>query len=224
MPLRDHFRPPVTNVASWEELHGLWPGLIAVRLNTILPPEYRSGVKIHLGSAVAGFEMERPSRLATPGFSESVLDWEAAEPTLLLDTDELTPPEYEVRVRSAPHEAFGSGGRARQSAKQRQAGSPRSLRIQMSRPPSTGGCVVIVDPVTERSGNLYAELTERIGAGPPATADRSTYAVSCRPGFARGRHRVEGWEHSLAVGGPASDSAALDQRIVLLSARVRTDL
>ena len=65
MPLRDHFRPPVTDLASWEELHGLWPGIIAVRLNALLPPDYRSGVKIHLGSAVeidvATFELQSPA-------------------------------------------------------------------------------------------------------------------------------------------------------------------
>ena len=27
MPLRDHFRPPLTRYALWEELHGLWPGI-----------------------------------------------------------------------------------------------------------------------------------------------------------------------------------------------------
>jgi hypothetical protein len=25
MPLRDHFRPPVWNEASWEGFHGGWP-------------------------------------------------------------------------------------------------------------------------------------------------------------------------------------------------------
>ena len=52
MPLRDHFRPPLDNAHSWEELHGAWPSTIAYRLNDLLPPQYRSGVKIHLGSAV----------------------------------------------------------------------------------------------------------------------------------------------------------------------------
>jgi hypothetical protein len=25
MPLRDHFRPPLDDVHSWDELHGGWP-------------------------------------------------------------------------------------------------------------------------------------------------------------------------------------------------------
>lgn len=28
MPLRDHFRSPVTNTHSWDEVHGQWPGEI----------------------------------------------------------------------------------------------------------------------------------------------------------------------------------------------------
>ena len=31
MPLRDHFRPPLTDRISWEGLHGLWPGMIVLR-------------------------------------------------------------------------------------------------------------------------------------------------------------------------------------------------
>lgn len=38
MPLRDHFCPPTTDFASWEELHGAWPGMIACRLKAFLPP------------------------------------------------------------------------------------------------------------------------------------------------------------------------------------------
>ena len=44
MPLLDHFHPPLAEFASWEELHGAWPGIIAFRLNSILPREYRSGL------------------------------------------------------------------------------------------------------------------------------------------------------------------------------------
>lgn len=41
-----------------------------------------------------------------------------------------------------------------------------------------GVCVAIVDPVTTRLPNLYAELAERIGARVPATAEAPLYAVT----------------------------------------------
>ncbi len=205
MPLRDHFRPPDMNLASWEEVHGLWPGIMAVRLNSILPPKYRSGVKIHLGTLVevdtGAFELDGAREF--DGGTDAALAWEAAAPTLLLDTDELTPPEYEVRIYD---ESMG-----RRLVAAVEIVSPRNK----DRPGSHGEfvskchamlqqgvCVVIVDPVTTRSANLYAELAGRIGAIPPATANDPIYAVSCRSFHYRDRHRVEAWEHVLEIGVP----------------------
>ena len=37
MPLRDHFRPPLDNAHSWEELHGQWPAVIVQHLRKRLP-------------------------------------------------------------------------------------------------------------------------------------------------------------------------------------------
>jgi hypothetical protein len=207
MPLRDHFRPPVTDFASWEELHGAWPSTIAYRLNDLLPPEYRSGVKIHLGSAVeidvAAFELRNAGDSGSHAPYDSALAWKAASPTVLLDTDELTPPEYEVRVYDQRHtrrlvatvEIVSPRNKDRAEARGAFVSKCHALLQQEV-------CVVIVDPVTERSANLYADLAERLGARPPATADRSTYAVSCRARSSGRRHQVEAWEHALEVGAP----------------------
>ena len=205
MPLRDHFRPPDMNLASWEEVHGLWPGIMAVRLNSILPPQYRSGVKIHLGTLVevdtGAFELNDGREIN--GESDTALAWEAAAPTLLLDTDELTPPEYEVRVYDesmgrrlvAAVEIVSPRNKDRSSSREEFVSKCHAMLQQ-------GVCVVIVDPVTTRSANLYAELAARIGAKPPATAAEPIYAVSCRSFYYRDRHRVQAWEHTLGIGAP----------------------
>jgi len=52
MPLRDHFRPPVSTCVSWEEIHGMWPARIVLQLRTVLPKGYVAGPKIHTGSQV----------------------------------------------------------------------------------------------------------------------------------------------------------------------------
>lgn len=52
MPLRDHFRPPVGNLISWEELHGQWPAVIVQQLRKQLPPGYVAGPHVHAGSQV----------------------------------------------------------------------------------------------------------------------------------------------------------------------------
>lgn len=208
MPLRDHFRPPVTDIASWEELHGAWPGTIAVRLNSILPPDYRSGVRVLLGSAVeldvAAFETRDSGKPGPPSHAfDQALAWKASSPTVLLETEELTPPEYEVRVYDMRHsrrlvavvEIVSPRNKDRPEARDAFVSKCHALLQQEV-------CVAIVDPVTERSANLYAELAARIGARPPATADRSIYAASCRAHWSGRRYQVEGWEHALAVGSP----------------------
>jgi hypothetical protein len=67
MPLRDHFRPPVSNQVSWEEIHGMWPARIVLQLRTLLPTGYVAGPKIHAGSQVeidaAAFEHDDAPRL-----------------------------------------------------------------------------------------------------------------------------------------------------------------
>lgn len=203
MPLRDHFSDPPVVPASWEELHAGWAGVMAFRLNTILPPEYRSGLKVHLGSPieidVEAFELNGADG-SGPG-NDGPLAWQAESPGLLLDTDELTPPEYEVRVYDrrrdrrlvAAVEIVSPGNKDRPDSRAAFVSKCHALLAQ-------DVCVAIIDPVTERSANLYAELARRLGAAPPATAGAGIYAVCCRP--YRDRFRVESWEHPLAVGAP----------------------
>ena len=206
MPLRDHFHPPTSQIASWEELHGLWPGVIAMRLNTLLPAKFRSGVKIHLGTLVevdvGTFENDNADAIKTPN-TDAECAWQAECPTLLLETDELTPPEYEVRVYNESVERRLVAAveivspRNKDRAKSREAFVSKCHALLQQEV-----CVVIVDPVTERSANLYGELARRLGAEPPVGANESIYAVSLRNYSSKGRWRVETWEHALTIGSP----------------------
>lgn len=67
MPLRDHFRPPVAKVRSWDELHGLWPAMMVQHLYGVLPPGYVAGPTVHLGECdeyeVRIYDSERDRRL-----------------------------------------------------------------------------------------------------------------------------------------------------------------
>jgi hypothetical protein len=207
MPLRDHFHSPLADFASWEELHGAWPSTIAFRLNALLPPRYRSGVRVRLGTAVeidiAAFEHEHPVGPAGDGGGGTAVAWAPARPSLLLEADTPTPPEYEVRVYDerdgrrlvAAVEIVSPGNKDRPDSRAAFVSKCHALLQQEV-------CVAVVDPVTERSANLYADLAERLGAAPPAGATGPIYAVTCRAVTARGRWRVETWEHDLKVGAP----------------------
>lgn len=52
MPLRDHFRPPLDGVRSWEELHGGWPMMLVAALSGWLPSGYVAGPRVHLGPSI----------------------------------------------------------------------------------------------------------------------------------------------------------------------------
>src|SRR4051794_36713343 len=50
MPLRDHFRPPVSRHSSWEGFHGFWPAAMVQNLAAQLPQGYVAEPRVHLGS------------------------------------------------------------------------------------------------------------------------------------------------------------------------------
>lgn len=47
MPLRDHFRPPLDDLTSWEGFHGQWPAMIVLALQHRLPRRYVAAPRVH---------------------------------------------------------------------------------------------------------------------------------------------------------------------------------
>ena len=199
MPLIDHFHPPGEYLAYSEEVHAAWPCTITCRLNaTLLPPQYRCGLKVHSG-------IFDPSRFEAPEreLPENGLAWESSSPILLLETEELTPAEYEVRVYDsemsqrlvAAIELVSPGNKDRPQNRKAFVAKCHAMLQQ-------GVCVVIVDIVTNYTSNLYAELAEQLGAKPPSIAECSIYAVTCRTRPGRRGTRVEADQHELKVGSP----------------------
>ena len=106
MPLRDHFRPPIDDLTSWEGFHGQWPAMIVQELARKLPRRYFAAPRVHSGSSVeidvAAYEKEQDdsSSLNTGNGEGGVATavWAPARPTLTLVTDFPAQDEYEVRV------------------------------------------------------------------------------------------------------------------------------
>ncbi len=192
MPLHDHFHPPFSRILSWGQFHGQWPGVIVRQLNSTLPPQYRAGPTVHLGREaevdVGTFESLSP-----------------AEPTLAVETDLADFDEFEVRVYDASRdqrlvaavELISPGNKDRpQQRSQFTAKCAALLR--------NGVSLVLVDVVTERCVNLYADLLDLIGQSDPSLGAQppATYAVACcwRP---RGASRwLETWNRELKLGSP----------------------
>lgn len=50
MPLRDHFRPPLDDITSWDGFYGGWPAMIVRGLNREFSPRHVAGPRVHIGS------------------------------------------------------------------------------------------------------------------------------------------------------------------------------
>ena len=93
VPLRDHFPPPLDDIASWEELHGQWPATIVHQLRKKLPSGYLAGPRVHAGSQVeievAAYEKEHANSNFNilGGNGGAAMVWAPAAPTVAVETD-----------------------------------------------------------------------------------------------------------------------------------------
>src|SRR6201993_290760 len=171
MPLRDHFRPPVETKHSWDALHGGWPMMIVQQLFPILPEGYVAAPGVHLGTAfeidVSTYEQDEPARAAKARNGNSgtaVATLAPPKPTFTLETELPDQDEYEVRIYDARH------GRRLVAAIEIVSPSnkdrPESRRAFVAKVAALlqhDVSVSLVDLVTVRQFNLYADLLELIG-------------------------------------------------------------
>ena len=210
MPLRDHFRPPVSKQIGWESVHAGWPMEMVRTLFPVLPPRYRCAPKVHVGAAfevdVAATDAGSPWQPeAAAGGGVATVTRTVFQPTLAVDIDRPEPDEFEVRIYDdesgtrlvAAVELVSPANKDRPETRQAFVDKCSTLL-------GRGVCVVVVDLVTTRQANLHAELLERVDRTDPAVeANRShLYAVTHRwRRHPKRRTRAEAWFHPLAVGG-----------------------
>jgi hypothetical protein len=211
MPLRDHFRPPVSKHSSWEGFHGIWPGEMVRNLVDQLPKGYVAEPRVHLGAFyeidVSTFENgnapQSLSRAPDSNGGVATAAYAPPAPSLAIDADIPEQYEYEVLIYDverdrklvAAVEIVSPGNKDRPESRQMFVAKCANLLQK-------GVCVSIVDLVTIRQANLYTELLALIGcADPNFTSDPpSIYAVTCRKRVVGRKNRLETWSHALAVG------------------------
>lgn len=213
MPLRDHFRSPLDDRRSWQELHGQWPAMIVVALSRILPRRYVAGPHVHLGTFfeidVASYEEDESilpaAETGTDLSGVATALWAPPQPSLAVATDLPDQDEYEVRIYDdrrdhrlvAAIEIVSPANKDRPEHRRMfVAKCAALLRQQVS--------VAIVDVVTTRRFNLYGDLLELIGQTDPFLAPEppSLYAAACRWRREGVSPWLETWTHALAVGQP----------------------
>jgi Protein of unknown function (DUF4058) len=214
VPLRDHFRPPVDKIVSWEEIHAQWPAVIVQNLRKRLPPGYSAGPRVYLGSHgsqveidVAAFEKDRgASWLAEVGDGGvAVAAWAPPIPDLEVETTLPEFDEYEVRVYDARRGRRLVAAIEIVSPANKDRPEHRNMFVaKCTALLQKGVAVSIVDLVTVRQYNLYAEMLAFIGHDDQTTGDNSPsiYAATCRWIEKDKRTILQGWSKSLAAGHP----------------------
>ncbi len=208
MPLRDHFHSPVNDRHSWDEVHGLWPGIIVREMFDLLPEGYQASPKIHLGSPT-----EVDIGTFDRGFSGSyipeddraggVATLSAPAPTFTVEADLSEQDQYEVLIRDAERgrelvaaiEIVSPSNKHNTESRELFTGKVRTMLQQ-------GVCVSIVDLVSNRQANLYAELLASLGRGDPQLAPKPPrlYAVTIRARGGRSPFLIDAWFNPMTVG------------------------
>src|SRR5436190_7216557 len=104
MPLRDHFRSPLDDLHSWDELHGMWPAMIVRQLIEVLPEPYFAAPGVHLGTLyeinVGTYRDPLPESngLGADNGGVAVATYAPPKPTLTLEPRLPNQDVYEVRV------------------------------------------------------------------------------------------------------------------------------
>ncbi len=141
MPLRDHFRPPLDDITSWEGFYGAWPAMIVTALNRKLPPLNAAEPRVHLGTS---FEVV---------------------------TDLPDQYEYEVRVYDRRrHRHLVAAVEIVSPANKDWPENRRAFVTRCAALLQPRVSVAIVDLVTTRQFNPYGDLLDLIGQTDPALA------------------------------------------------------
>lgn len=210
MPLRDHFRSPVNDKHSWDSLHAMWPAMIVQQLFGILPPGYVSAPGVHFGKDVeidiAAFEQDESTEPVTSSGDSGVATVAPPAPTLTLEADLADQDEFEVQVYDVE--------RGRQLVAAIEIVSPsnkdrpenrRAFVAKVAALLQKDICVSVVDLVTIRQFNLYADLLELIGGVDPQLVPTppNLYAVTLRSRKRPERRSVlDLWYYPMPLGQP----------------------
>jgi len=212
MPLRDHFHSPLADLTSWEGFHGQWPAVIVQQLRKSLPAGFVAEPRVHAGSQVeidvAADEKDDPPSLfgtseGNGGVATAV--WVPARPSVAVETTLPDYHEYAVQIYDAKRGRHLVAAIEIVSPANKDRPEHRNVFVaKCAALLQKGVAVSIVDLVTVRHFNLYAELLTLIGHSDPTLGDPlpHLYAASCRWTRKGKRAILEAWSHVLALGQP----------------------
>lgn len=209
MPLRDHFRSPLDDVHSWDELHGMWPAVIVQKLVDVLPEPYFAAPGVHLGTLyevdIGTYRKPVPDNggIESGNGGVAVATYAPPKPTLTLEPRLPNQDVYEVRIYDnrrnrqlvAAIEILSPSNKDRPANRATFVAKAATLL-------KNNICVSIVDVVSTYDFNLYADLLSFLHAADPAlgTEPPPMYAATLRTRYEDRRRLMDNWYHPLAIG------------------------
>jgi hypothetical protein len=206
MPLLDHFHPPLTRRHQWRSFHATWAGSIADILTEQLPAPYYAEELAQEGAIeidVATREDEAVAVPVTPGATATVSApaWAPPAPAWVMPAVFLDNVEVLVFADDGGPRLVAAIELISPKNKDRSS-SRRAFAAKCASYLSQGIGLVIVDTVTNRSGNLHNEIVQLLDNGAQflMPAETSLYAVAYRPARRQEAEQIDVWPAPLAVG------------------------
>lgn len=199
MPLLYHFHPPLSERRRWESFHTAWAEAIAQQLNAgLLPPRYFAEVQITIGARVEVdvATLEENGNLQATQDSGGVAVWAPPRPVLAEPLSFAHPDIFEIQIHSDAEGPRLVGAIELVSPANKDRHSHRhQFAIKCASYLQQGIGVMIVDVVTERSGNLHAELLRllSVATATPAQKPDDLYAAAYRSAPAVNAMKLEAW-------------------------------
>ncbi len=193
MPLVDHFHPPLSERRHWHAFHNSWATYLSSQLNALLPEGYFAEANVQFGVEidVAAFE-EYPTRPPQAAWSPP--------PPVASFPLELPAAVVEVGVFSRSGGPLLAGAVELVSPANKDRPAHREALVSKCAAYLQSGVgLVLVDVVTDRSGDLHRELLTRVGAGDPGPGP-SLSGSAYRPVDRDGAPALDVWREPLAVG------------------------
>lgn len=207
MPLFDHFHAPLRKKRHWESFHTAWTTSIARQLNKKpLPAGFVAEPYVTLGVSVEADAATLEEDAAEPDEDRPVADaWAPPRPPVVTPVDFNGLDVCEVRVYDDEMaRTLVAAVEVVSPANKDRLGHRRAFVAKCAGYLQQDVSVVIVDVVTSRRHNLYAELAEflEVNTAARTAVSSNLYAVACRTTRRRERTQLEVWPAPLRVGAP----------------------
>jgi hypothetical protein len=204
MPLLDHFRPPLSQRRHWDSFHGAWAEAIAVHLNqTLLPADFVAEARVKLGGQVeidVGTFAENGHSVPGAG---GVAVWAPPPPAATAPLAFHDPDLFEVQIlREEGGPRHVAANELVSPANKDRPANRRMFAVKCASYLQSGVGVLIVDVVTERSGNLHTELLEllQVQSTTAARGSNDLYASAYRTVNPATGLSLQIWADALTLG------------------------